>query len=250
MGKLEFLDRQTECWALLREAGGAKGRSLAIFVHGFRGNYLTTWGRLPEFLCDYASNDPVLKHWDFLFMGYATRQVASYLDIASLIATQWAKAASGTPPFVGPYKRLALFGHSLGTLGIRQLLCAVGMHRKGMLKALHGVTLFGTPLNGSPLALFGGTLIGGKIAESLKPGNPQLRMLKAWIDSVHPHLKWGKVRIVLGIGDGVVGDKYSELIKFVGDAEPCKLSFDHGTLVRPKSWHGSSICDEIVGALK
>ena len=32
---LEFLDRQKEHWALLREPQGGVGRSLAIFVHGF-----------------------------------------------------------------------------------------------------------------------------------------------------------------------------------------------------------------------
>lgn len=250
MPKLEFLDRQEEQWALLRQARGEGGRSLAIFVHGFRGDHLTTWGRLPEMLREHAQADPVLARWDFLFLGYPTRRVAGYLDIARLIATQWEKAASGRPPFAAAYARLALLGHSLGTLGIRQLLCAAVMHPPQMLQVLHSVTLFGTPLNGSPLALFGGTLIGGDIAEALKPGNPQLRMLRTWSESMHPYLQWRGVRVVLGTDDQVVGNEYADLIDFAGDAKPAGLlNFDHGDLVKPRHWAKSTIRDEIVGAL-
>jgi triacylglycerol esterase/lipase EstA (alpha/beta hydrolase family) len=251
MPKLEFLDRQEEQWALLRQAKAGAGRSLAVFVHGFRGDHLSTWGRLPEMLREHAQADPVLARWDFLFIGYPTRRIASYLDIARLIATQWEKAAAGRPPFAGAYGRLALLGHSLGTLGIRQLLCAAVMQPPRMLEALHSVTLFGTPLNGSTLALFGGALIGGEIAEALKPGNAQLRMLRVWSDSVHPLLQWRKVRLVLGTDDQVVGNEYADLIDFAGDARPAALlNFDHGDLVKPRQWVESAIRDEIVGALR
>jgi pimeloyl-ACP methyl ester carboxylesterase len=251
MPQLEFLDRQDEQWALLRQQQGGAGRSLAIFVHGFLGDHLTTWGRLPEMLRDHAQSDPVLTGWDFLFLGYPTRKIASYLDIARVIATQWEKAANGKSPFAGAYVRLALFGHSLGTLGIRQLLCAGIMQPAGMLNALHSVTLFGTPLNGSPLASFGGTIVGGDIAEALKPGNPQLRMLRSWNETVQPHLKWRGVRVVLGTDDQVVGNQYADLVDFAGDAKPAYLlNFDHKNLVKPKDWTVSTIRDEIIGALQ
>jgi len=251
MPQLEFLDRQPEHWALLRNPHGSDGRSLAIFVHGFLGDHLTTWGRLPEMLRNHALADPVLAEWDYLFLGYPTRKIASYLDIARLIATQWTKAAGGKPPFAGAYARLALFGHSLGTLGIRQLLCAETMQPPNMLQALHSVTLFGTPLNGSSLASFGGTVVGGEIAEALKPGNPQLRMLRSWNESLYPHLKWRDVRVVLGTDDQVVGNKYADLIEFTGDAKPpFLLNFDHKSLVKPTAWDVSTIRDEIVGALQ
>jgi len=248
---LELLDRQEEKWALLRQHNGGSGRSLAIFVHGFLGDYLTTWGRLPELLSQNAQSDSALADWDYLFIGYPTRKVTSFLDIARLIATQWEKAAQGKPPYGGNYKKFALFGHSLGTLGIRQLLCAGSMHPSQMLNMLQSVTLFGTPLNGSILAELGATLIGGEIAEALKPGNPQIRMLRIWNESVHPHFKWHGVRVVLGTDDQVVGNKYSDLIDFSGDATPkYLLNFDHTDLVKPKNWANSAIRDEIIGALQ
>lgn len=221
MPQLEFLDRQEEQWALLRQPQGGAGRSLAIFVHGFLGDHLTTWGRLPEMLREHAQGDPVLGGWDFLFLGYPTRKIASYLDIARVIATQWEKAATGRSPFGGAYVRLALLGHSLGTLGIRQLLCAEVMQPPQMLKALHSVTLFGTPLNGSTLSGIAAKVIGGDIAEALKPGNQ------------------------------VVGNEYADLIDFTGDAKTAfLLNFDHKNLVKPKDWAVSTIRDEIVGALQ
>jgi pimeloyl-ACP methyl ester carboxylesterase len=251
MPTLELLDRQEEHWALLRQSQGGAGRSLAIFVHGFLGDHLTTWGRLPEMLREHAPNEPLLVDWDFLFLGYVTRQIVSYLDIARLIATQWEKAAAGKLPFSGAYNRFALLGHSLGTLGIRQLLCAGVMQPQQMLELLHSITLFGTPLNGSPLAWYGAKLVGGAIAEALKPGNPQLRMLRSWNESVHPLLPWKGVRVVLGTDDQVVGNKYVDLVDFAGDARPAVLlTFDHKNLVKPTDWASSTIRDEIVGALQ
>src|SRR5882724_1151045 len=251
MPSLELLDRQEEDWALLRKESGGTGRSIAIFVHGFLGDHLTTWGRLPEMLLEHAQADTALAGWDFLFLGYPTRKVTTYLDIARLIATQWERASNGRPPFDNPYSRLALFGHSLGTLGIRQLLCAAVLQPPQMLTALHSITLFGTPLNGSTLADLGARVIGGEIADALKPGNPQLRMLRSWNQSVQPHLKWCSVRVVLGTDDQVVGNKYADLIDFAGDTVPTTLlNFDHRSLVKPTNWATSTIRDEIVGALK
>lgn len=120
-----------------------------------------------------------------------------------------------------------------------------------MLKALHSVTLFGTPLNGSPLAYYGAKLFGGPIAEALKPGNPQLRMLRSWNETVQPLLQWKGVRIVLGTDDQVVGKKYADLVDFAGDSKPSALlNFDHGDLVKPRDWANSTIRDEILGALQ
>lgn len=248
--KLEMVDRQAEHWTLLRKSNGGPQRSLAIFIHGFWGDHLTTWGRLPEMLRDNAQSEAALRDWDFLFIGYRTCSMHSYLDIARLIATQWTNAAQGFPPFGVPYVRFALFGHSLGTLGIRQLLCAKTIHPNDMLSALHGVTLFGTPLNGSPLAWIA-KVTGCDIVGALKPGNPQLRMLRSWNETVHPHFQWSKVKLVLGTEDKVVGSKYADLIEFSGDERPASvLNFDHKSLVKPKNWQSSSIRDQIVGALQ
>jgi hypothetical protein len=244
----EYLNRSREQWALIRKPNAPPNNSLGIFVHGFRGNYLATWGKIPEFLVEQADGDPILANWDFLFIGYATRDVRTYLDIASLICTNWRRAADGDAPHAHAYERLALFGHSLGTLGIRQALCATATHGGKMLDALHSVTLFGTPLNGSPLAGVGSLFY--SIGDALKPENPQLRMLKVWSEGSYAHRPWPNVRIVLGQGDWVVGQQFSELVAWPGDSQPDQTVLNHSDLVKPDAWISCSVFDYLRSALK
>jgi triacylglycerol esterase/lipase EstA (alpha/beta hydrolase family) len=232
----DFINRSKEQWALLHTSGHPRTK-LAVFIHGFRGGYLSTWGSLPDLLRDNADAATPFSEWDFLFVGYDTKRVATYLDISKLLCTQWNAASVGQIPFQGPYESVALFGHSLGTLGIRQLLCAWSEQPKSLLTAVHSVTLFGTPLNGSPWA---GLALGYDIADALKPSNPQLRMLKTWSASAHSAKPWPLVRVVLGLDDRVVGSKYAELVQWVGDAEIDLTNLDHGTLVKPDGWHESA----------
>ena len=243
----EYLNRSREQWALIRRADGAANTGLAIFIHGFRGNYLSTWGSIPDLLNNRADFDPDLAPWDFLFLGYATRDVNCYLDIAALIDGAWRRAADGEPPHRAKYTRLALFGHSLGTLGIRQALCAASSD-KPLVDALHSVTLFGTPLNGSPLAIFGSMLYA--IGDALKPTNPQLRMLKVWTECSLANRPWPKVRIVLGQGDWVVGQQLHELIVWPGDLQADVTTLDHTDLVKPDAWANCSVMDYLRSGLR
>ena len=245
----EFINRSKEQFGLIRRSDGTANTNLAIFVHGFRGNYLTTWGRVPELLQEHADTDPDLQAWDFMFLGYSTRDISTYLDIAALICTAWRHAESGAPPHRVRYQRLALFGHSLGTLGIRQVLCASSTHGAPLIDALHSVTLFGTPLNGSPLGSIGSTLM-YSVAEALKPQNPQLRMLKVWSEGAHMDRPWPKVRVVLGQGDWVVGQQFRELVQWPGDRIPDDTVLDHSDLVKPDAWTNCSFLDYVRGALR
>lgn len=194
---LALLNRSQEHWALLRSTD-QPNTNLALFVHGFRGGYLSTWGKLPDFLREHSGADPRFREWDYLFVGYNTRRVDAYLDIARLMSSQWTLAKAGDLPYAQSYSRLALFGHSLGTLGIRQMLCAWSEQPSGLIDAVHSVTLFGTPLNGSPLALLA---FGYAIRDALKPRNPQLRMLRAWAQGAHAERPWPEVRVILGQDD-------------------------------------------------
>lgn len=245
----EFQDRQTERWALIR-ACDRQNNGLAVFVHGFLGDHLGTWGLLPRLLQEHAETDSVLNAWDYLFVGYKTRSVESYIDIAHHVGTQLRLAAEGKGAFTHAYQRFALMGHSLGTLGIRQLLCAQPLHALDLSSQLHSVTLFGTPLNGSPLAYFG-SIIGGPIAHALQPKNPQLRMLQMWTQCSYEKWNWKKVKVVLGSDDGVVGAEYGDLIRFEGDETPhLRLGMNHSQLCKPDTWAASTVFDLVKDALK
>ena len=76
-------------------------------------------------------------------------------------------------------------------------------------------------------------------------------MLHSWNETVHPHLQWKGVRVILGTDDQVVGNEYADLVDFAGDVKPFSLlNFDHKDLVKPRDWASSTIRDEIVGALQ
>lgn len=243
-----LMNRNDEAWAFSRRTDRVN-QNLALFIHGFNGNYLTTWGTLPDLFEKQADNDKDFADWDFLFLGYNTRAVQTYLDIAKLISTEWNKAETGQRPYDHRYTKLALFGHSLGTLGIRQLLCAWSEQPTNMAGCIHSVTLFGTPLNGSRWAT-GLGWTGGDIGDALKPKNPQLRMLKSWAGSAYMRQPWPPIRLILGLDDKVVGHEYDELIQWVGDQKPSiTTNFDHSTLVKPSKWQ-SAVVDYIGQGLR
>jgi pimeloyl-ACP methyl ester carboxylesterase len=241
-----LFDRQKERWAYIRREDAANTR-LVIFIHGFRGSYLTTWGDLNTYLQQHADTDNTLAEWDYLFLGYETATIGSYLEIADIITSQWRKASTREPPFdKNNYAQLALFGHSLGTLAIRQLLCAISEQPQGMLQALKATVLFGSPLNGSSLASLGGlfkykdalsgnlgALLPGsyRIARALEPGNPELKMLQVWNKTVRTQggSSFLPTKVILGTDDRVVGT--GDLAEWLGDVVS-KTSMDHSQLCK------------------
>ena len=245
----EFIDRQRERRCLIRRGPGIANHKLAIFIHGFRGNHLATWGSLSTFLSENADDDGDLASWDYLFLGYSTNNIDTYLDIAALICTAWQQALDGAPPHLAKYSKIALFGHSLGTLGIRQILCDSTNHRNGLIATLHSTTLFGTPINGSRLALLGVPL--HSVAHALKPNNPQLRMLKIWSENSFLQNQWKPVRVVLGQGDWVVGYQASQMIDWPGDLTPhAQITANHRDLSKPDSFQNCSVMDYIRTGLR
>jgi pimeloyl-ACP methyl ester carboxylesterase len=238
-------DRQKEKWCLI--SASTPNKKLAIFIHGYRGNYLTTWGRLSALLKVNADNDPIFNEWDFLFLGYSTLDVKTYLSISDLIGTQIDNARNARLPFKNNYNEFALFGHSLGTLGIRQYLCAISQQPNKCIDDLKSVVLFGSPLNGSLLAHFDFFY---EIADALKSSNPQLQMLRIWNETSHYLRPWIEVQVILGLNDKVVGSENAHLVTWAGDRNPYTLStLDHSELVKPDRWVHSCQIDHIKQAL-
>lgn len=242
----ELIDRQKALWAHVRRTDVANNK-LVIFIHGFRGTYLSTWGRLADYLKQHAEDHPVLREWDYLFLGYETYSIKNFLEIGNIVGTQWKLASARRPPFDGNnYSQLALFGHSLGTLGLRQLLCAMSEHPHGMLDALKATVLFGSPLNGSsltglaalaPLAdaakgKFGALLPDSyAIARALEPNSGELKMLHTWNATMRQVAKgkFGPCKVVLGTDDAVVGT--GGLAQWDGDEEET-TGMTHSSMIK------------------
>ena len=240
----DFDDRSRERWALFKRKDQANTK-LAIFVHGFCGGYLSTWGALPDLLYKNADTEQPFRDWDYLFLGYSTWNIDSYLDIADLLSTQMSRALKGGRQYGQPYLEISLFGHSLGTLGIRQFLCAWSFSDPALVHAIKSVTLFGSPGEGSLLAHFAAPILA--VGSALTPKNPQLRMLKQWTCGARSVKTWPKPRLVIGKDDWVVG---KEVCEFAGDGEVEFENLGHFALVKPNSWGKSSVLDLISVALK
>jgi pimeloyl-ACP methyl ester carboxylesterase len=244
-----FDDRSTQHWAFLKRADpitptDPANTKLAVFVHGFRGGYLSTWGALPDLLYRNADTDHCYRAWDYVFLGYSTWDIKTYLDIADLIATEVRQALKGEKPYGHPYKEISLLGHSLGTLGIRQFLCSWSLREPPLVAAVKSVTLFGSPGEGSPLARIAAPVY--SVASALKPKSPQLRMLKEWTSGAHTVNGWPPPRLVIGKKDWVVG---KEACTFAGDGEEVFKDLGHLALVEPNSWGNSTVFDQLSKAL-
>jgi hypothetical protein len=243
MNTLDLHNRRDENWALLKRPE-AKNEQLVLFVHGYGGTYLGTWGKLPKLLQSNANGDPVLKNWDYLFIGYDTQSLFTFFQIAQRIAQEWEWAENDHRSIGRKYKRFALVGHSLGTLGIRQLLCAYSIQPDQMFSKLHSVTLFGTPTSGSILAWFSPWSIG----DSLRPYSPAISMLHQWVQAAHEHnnsfshQSWPPVKLIHGQADRVVRTAARDMIKWAGDADKKVLSaYGHVDMTKPKQWESTAI---------
>lgn len=121
--------------------GGLAKRVAIVFVHGFTGDRMGTWRRIPEFL----SHEPKLAEWDLVFFGYPSSGFFDLLNVWSAdpdidaIATQLSTAGN-----LLAYDALAFVAHSMGGLVVQRALVRSDELRK---RTRH-VVLFGTPSGG------------------------------------------------------------------------------------------------------
>jgi triacylglycerol esterase/lipase EstA (alpha/beta hydrolase family) len=232
-----WTNRVTDLFAL-QQRSDTPNDSLCILVHGFRGTYLGTWGKLPEVIRTSRKTD-ILHGWDYCYVGYETWQIATFLDIAERVGQRVTQARAGQAPFDRKYKRFAFAGHSLGTLGIRQLFCAGLLNGQIASSEIKGAVLYGTPIAGSWMAKFSSplrvkdTLVKGlklwkagktpalpnkfSIAEALKVNSPQIRMLHKWTSCANHGRQWPVIRKAYGTRDAVVHPGLRELVEWAGD---------------------------------
>lgn len=146
-----------------------KNKNLAVFVHGFTGNYLSTWGEFPQLL----TKDPRLLHYDFLFWGYSSTlllpQENQLLDSLFQLFTQFlskhqtnqhieiiAQGLQTELKYLDEYDNIILIGHSLGGLVIRsyiiQNLKENKVDNQDRINKINKIILFGTPNEGLDVA--------------------------------------------------------------------------------------------------
>ena len=223
-----------------------KNEKLVIFIHGYNGNYISTWGNLQIMLLKRQLGKTIpFDDWDYIFLGYNTSSIESYIDIACILNDKYEEAINGNSIFERKYNKIVLCGHSLGTLGIRQLLCAECLHKVKIANTLKSILLFGSPIEGSILAKFSFK----KIAKALNIMNPQLLMLKQWCESIYNYTPWPKIKIYFGLRDWVVKHNSTFMINWKGDEKAVYPNLDHRKLVKPSAGN-NFIIDKLSDELK
>ena len=196
-------------------------KALCIFVHGFFGVAKATWGDLLEAIRQHAHQDAVLNNWDHAFIGYDWASIPSFLDIADIIATTIVDAQNAQHGFSEKYTRFVLIGYSLGTLGIRQLLCNCQRQPPKLLAQLKAVVLIGSPIVGSAIALAGSKLTARlgviPILDQLGFASPAIRSLKDWTSCGYAGHPWPTVEMYVGIHDWVAHGTARSLVHWAGD---------------------------------
>ena len=135
------------------DAIAANKKSAIIFIHGFKGGMLDTWGDTLA----YLRKDKAFDHWDFIALGYNTNL------IPGILKGLWTAA----PPInvIGQnlkgqiesllaqgYKSVSICAHSMGGLATQS---AVLQLDDQTLSKLHAVIMFGTPSGGLVKARLG-----------------------------------------------------------------------------------------------
>ena len=115
-----------------------------VFVHGFSGDPMGTWGKFP----DYLMENPTLSGWDVYSLGYTSRLAPDFKglwtgnpSIDTIANYIYTRAYRGE---FERYKALVFIAHSMGGLAVQRAL--LDYHE--LLDRTTHVFLFGTPSAG------------------------------------------------------------------------------------------------------
>ncbi len=176
-----------------------------IFVHGYGGRAVTTWGDFPLL----ATTDPAFAKADLLFLGYDSLLAAAYSTSVLLPAVDAFVTATSNSKAIGrpprgndfKYKKILLVGHSLGGALVRDVAVTAAYGEKSWVQDVR-LVLFAPAHKGAILlriaALASGfTRAAGTIAalgvwkspalEDLRPGSDYLTNLQARSASLGRH---------------------------------------------------------------
>ena len=233
-----------------------KNKNLVVFVHGFTGNYLSTWGAFPELL----TGDPRLMHFDFLFWGYSSnfffpKEDFLLKNIRQLFTQFLSKhktnqhievVAQGLQTelnYLDEYDNITLIGHSLGGLVIRsyiiQNLKGFKKENQERIKKINQIILFGTPNEGLDIA--NNKILRGINSQIYDMGsyNDFITTLREeWIETVFKNsdIKFSAL-MVAGEEDYFV--PFEQVTKYFRDNRELTKG-DHINLVKPNSIHDTS----------
>lgn len=136
--ELLSLSEVKDCYAFLAKGNGAK--KLLIFVHGFNGSAIGTWGDFPNLLRNHPSTDQT----DIIFYGYSSLefQAADHAndfyhflreEIEGSKKSLIKKYTANNNLFTREYESTVVVAHSLGAIIVREALHSAYLDKKSWL---------------------------------------------------------------------------------------------------------------------
>jgi pimeloyl-ACP methyl ester carboxylesterase len=216
--------------------------ALVVFIHGFTGTAVETWGKFPEFL----KADQDLQKIDFLFWGYPSSinffySVSRYFWTDNPdIATVGKALRSLLADRAVSYKKLILVGHSMGGLAIQSFVLEELIKKERThLDRLTEIVLYGTPSGGLKKAGWGLNFFNGQVDNMSASGEfigDLRRLWKLYVDETRgrtDRLSRFKLTLVAGMKDDFVPQD-SSLDPFPLD-EKMIVPGNHIEMVKPNS---------------
>jgi len=138
-------ERQLHRIGFLRPDGKPRP-NLLVFVHGFTGSILSTWGRFPELLAE----DPDWEDWDLSFFGYRTGVARRFTHVGT--ANVVGELARSLELESSTVQSIGLVGHSMGGLllvdSLRFLESEKTVRASALRDRLRFLLTYGTPFRG------------------------------------------------------------------------------------------------------
>lgn len=254
-----------ESYEIIRDSSGKKvfyknkqkkNTHLAVFVHGFTGNYLSTWGELPNLL----QNDPRLLHYDFLFWGYSSSlffpKENYFIDNVKQFFTQILSRHKTNQrveiisqglqielKYLTGYDNISLIGHSLGGLIIRSYIIQNLIENRPenieRIDKISNIILLGTPNEGLDIA-------NNKIMKSLNNQVADIgsynefidKLRENWIELVFKNNKI-KFKTLMVAGEDDYFVPFEQVTKYFRDSRELTKG-NHSTIAQPQSIHDTT----------
>jgi uncharacterized alpha/beta hydrolase family protein len=244
-------------------------KNLAVFVHGFTGNYLSTWGNFSKLLI----NDVKLSSCDFLFWGYSSNFILpreeSFVDNVKQLFTQFlnkhktnqqievvAQGLQTELKYLDQYENITLVGHSLGGLVIRsyiiQNLRENNEISQERIKKIRQIILFGTPNEGLDAAnnkILGG--LNNQIHDMSTYSQFIDTLREEWIERVFKNRSLNFSSLMIA-GEDDYFVPFEQVTKHFRDSHELTKG-DHFSMVKPKSINDMSyriVADNIYNLIK
>ncbi len=151
---------------------------IVIFVHGFTGDYLSTWSEFPNLIVE--DND--LNHFDILMWGYPSNKLAPNPKISQV--GQHLKTELDL--LEKRYRHVVLVAHSMGGLVVRaSVVSALADGKREDLEKIKHIVLFGVPNEGLAQANYIPNFINRQVSDMKPTSDFVIELRNEWINRVY-----------------------------------------------------------------